>query len=279
MTTMNALPMTDALPMATALPMVTALPMAAPMLAPAGNPHLEALIAMFPEVEAAVLSDLLTFHKELNKVVDYLLDSDDDDVARRLQADEDAEVARAVHASLQAELKAEAEAKGAASLAALASKRASPTVEASAASRVMSSASLRAKWFMQLRARSSRTSTSSTHEARLLDAPLESDATPAYDMTPLQAPTYVPPPVAQPVPVAPAAQTVPAAQGAPRTNDPFPAADPALYNSRLDRARSANRVRTQSRLSQLVGTPPEAEPSAGSSPLLAPGAVPEGQLI
>lgn len=227
-----------------------------------GNHALDALMSMFPGVEREVLADVLAqLDSNLDQVIDYLLgaadDAPNDDLARRVQAEEDAEVAKAVHASLQAELKAEAEA----------AKEARPS---QVASRVMSSASLRAKRFLQQRARTSLPSETSTHEARLLDAPLESsNAATSYDMTPLQVPAYVPPttPVSTPAPE-------PEAQSSTRTpNDAAPVADPALYNARLDRARSANRVRTQSRLSFV---PPPA--SAGSGPL-APVVVPEGQLI
>jgi len=250
---------------ATQMPiMPTQAPIVMPLAAPAptsASPELEALRAMWPDLGLDVLAELLSYHKDVDKVLDMLLDVDtsgDADFARTFQAEQDAAVAKSVHDSLQAELAAEAEAKR---------QQEMPQV----AARAVSNASLRAKAFFMQRRRAG-SSGSSTHEARLLDAPIEigDSSAAAYDMAPLQVPTYVPPPVAseapRPPPAADAAAVAPA--GAP---------PPALYNSRLDRARNANanRVRQQSRLS--LGQE-EASVGASINPL-APVAVPEGQLI
>lgn len=241
------------------MPLDTGLIRAPPTAPDTASPELEALRAMWPDVETEVLADLLAFHKDVDKVVDMLLDadaSDDVELARRLQTEQDAEVATALHASLQAELQAEAASEAEA-------KRQQELPQAAA--RVMNSASTRAKNFL-LQRRRNRPSETSTHEVRLLDAPLESGTTPAtYDMTPLQVPAYVPP-------AAPSEATHPPVTDAtpPRTTT-----EAALYNSRLDRARSANRVRQQSRLSLAA---PESSAGSTGSPR-AIGHVPEGQLI
>lgn len=240
MATMTMMPLVA--PMATTTPTNFAAPN------PIADANTAALKAIFAEVELDVLADLLAFHgNDVDKVVDMLLESspaaaDDNDaeVARRFQQEQDEAVAKAVHASLQAEMKAEDEAK----------RQREPAV---VAARTVGAASMRAKKFLMQRA--SRKSTAASHEALLLEAPLEA---PAYDMTPLQAPAapaYTPPPV-----------TTPSAASV-ATNDVTPAAAPAaaLYSARMDRARSANRVRAQSRLSL-------AQPESSI-------ALPEGELV
>lgn len=255
--------------MATLLMPLPTIPMAMPMptdQARTTNAYtpspdeIEALKAMWPDVEPEVLADLLTFHGNVDKVVDMLLDVDtggDDELARRIQADQDAEVAKAVHASLQAELQAEE-----------ASKREQELPQVAA--RAINSASIRAKRFLMQRARPSSATTSSTHAVRLLDRPSENGED--YDMAPLQMPEYVPPSVATET-----QRSSPPAEAFAAPSEPAP----ALYNARLDRARSANRVRTQSRLN-LANKPTE-EPSTPNTPTVscpvAPVAVPEGQLI
>lgn len=222
----------------------------------------DALQAMFPDMERAILTDLLAFHGgDVDRVVDMMLDVGGDDadaaLARSLQDEQDEQVAKALHNSLQDELKAEDAAR----------RQQEP---AAVAARTVSAASVRARKFLMQRVARGRQQTS-THEARLLE-PLdisegEGGGAVAYDMRPLAVSEYAPPALLTTV------------EGAPSP----PAADvvvdsSARYNSRLDRARSANRVRAQSRLPMST---PESQRGGGDSssvvPLQAP--VPEGQLI
>lgn len=238
----------------------------------------DALAAMFPDVERAVLAQLLVYHdNDLGRVVDMMLDTggadadvdvarqlqdvgdSDADVARRLQDEQDEEVAKALHASLQAELKAEDEAKR---------QKALPAV----ATRTVSSASVRAKKFLMQRMPRSSTGRqqTSTHETRLLE-PLEgeSDGGASYDLRPLDVSEYAPPAL-----TTEGAPSPPAGDGAASVDSG------ARYNARLDRARSANRVRAQSRLSS--SSSPESQHESTVVPLppaAAPPAVPEEGLL
>lgn len=254
----------------------TAQPVSVPQVAPTqslpNDPTLfsvdasksEQLRAIFPEVEAEVLTQLLAFHdNNVEQVVDLLLDVGvtdaseeraDAEMARSIQQEQDEQMARAIAASMTQETPA-----GSSANAANATNAASEANRAT--SRVVSIASLRAKKFLMQRMRGrSQTSTS----ARLLDASDEADK---FDTAPLQVPLAVPS-------YAPPAVTTEAPSEAGRSTT-----EAALYNARLDRARSANRVRSNSRL-PVAAAPPAAGWQAQEAPnTLAQAPVPEGELI
>lgn len=221
----------------------------------------EQLKSVFPEVEADVIVQLLAFHdNNAEQVVELLLDVGitdvsacdlDETTARSLQLDQDEQAARALAASITKELADEAK-----------SQAHARTVGA------VGAASTRAKKFLLQRVRPGRSQQTSV---RLLDTPpdvTDGDEAPSYDMTPLAVPAYEPP-----TPVA-AALAITSAADAPSAGRST--TEQALYNSRLDRARSANRVRSQSRLSPQTSEQPSVQ-VARDLPVEA--IVPEGQLI
>lgn len=245
--------MTNAHATAHAYPSPTALAHAHPRGESGGESEgADNLKAMFPDIEAEVLSAVLAHHDgDIARAVSALLDfsappdeaslevdqqEQDAKMARCIQQELDAEVARAVQASLEQELQAEAE---------RARERQLPAV----AAKTVSSATERAKAFLQRVRPGASASQQSTHAARLLDAPLDAAT---YDMSPLAA-TYAPPSItAAPTPT----PTPPVAGG----GSPLePTTNPSRYSSRMDRARSANRNRMR--------TSPPAEAHATLAPL------------
>ena len=230
--------------------------------------QIEQLRQIFPDVEADVLAQLLSYNdNSVERVVSAMLDVSaelpqeevDADFARRIQDEQDEEMAKAIHASLQQELREEQE------------RRKKQELPAKAA-RAMTAASASAKALLQrVRSSSATPRQTSTHTARLLESPLET-----YDMNPVEVPAGMPnytPPVA----------TTPAE---PRPNDAVhpssvtPTIDTGdRYSSRLDRARSANRMRSRTATGSPTADQAPLAPLVSAN-LVAPApAVPEGELI
>ena len=225
---------------------------------------IEQLRAIFPDVEADVLAQLLSYNDHsVERVVSTMLEVSaeqlqeevDANVARRIQDEQDEEMAKAVHNSLQQELREEQE------------RRKKQELPAKAA-RAMTAASASAKALLQRVRPGSSTSrqTTYTHSAPLLESPLET-----YDMNPVQVPAgmtiYTPPLVSTPA--------EPRLNDAVDTSFVMPTVDTGdRYSSRLDRARSANKMRSRT----ATGSP--TADKAPLAPLVAlTPAVPEGELI
>jgi len=251
--------------------------------------EVDQLRAMFPDIDQALLVDVLASHRgDVEASVMSLLElssntettnaaeQQDADFARALQFEQDEEVAKALAATLQNEMRAAAEQE----------KKAQQEKKAGAGEgrhrATMSGAAQKFLQGLQGRVTSSR---ASSHAAPLLDEPLDRPLESAYDMTPLAVQPYTPPSTAAAETAAPRPST---------SDDGHHSVDTsARYSSRLDRARKGNRQRTQSRLSQPSPEQPSNAPlqaslaplQASLAPLqasdassLAP-AVPEGQLI
>lgn len=225
------------------------------------------LSQMFPDLEHDILAAVLdSVGHDVERAVLTLVDAaadtqqaDDERVVRQLQEQLDEDVARAVHASLQQELKAEAEQRRKE----VAAKAVKTVGNASAGLRSLLQSAMRKGTNA---GRSSLNplvgSTTSTHEVRLLDAPLESST---YDMSPLAA-EYTPPTVMPEVRPASPPDVSDDADGEDTSRT-----STARYSSRMERAREANRQRR-------VTAPGDA--AAGLEPLRAPAVgVPEGELI
>jgi len=235
----------------------------------------EQLKAVFPDVELDVLTQLLAFHdNDMEAVIDLLLDVgivsngpdggvgvdgiSDAEMARHMQQETDEQIARALDESIQHELAAQV---------ARAAGEVKATQPTPAATRTVSNASLRARKFLMQRMRPSRSQIAST-TTRLLDPADTPSAAGAgegsYDLTPLQDSSYTPPAMATDA-------STSSDEGSARVAPQLSTTAAALYNSRLDRARSSNRVRRadSGRLAQ--------QPSAQLAPLQ--GLVPEGELI
>lgn len=242
-------------------------PPAAPM-PPRNDAHVEMLKAMFPDVEADVLMQMLSYHNgDVERVINTMLDTTADvtqeedadaEIARQIQASQDEEMAKAIAASFDAEDDRR--------------RRNDPTVRAANATASAASATVKvvtdaSKAFLAKvtpagrRAAGLSTTTSTSHGVRLLDSPLVAGNLP-YDMSPLSVPTYAPP--ATPVYVAPP-PTDPIPDVSDEPGPPAPTEPNNRYSSRMDRARAANRQR-------LSSSPP-------APPAQASVVVPVGELI
>lgn len=268
------------------------------------DPNVELLRSMFPEVEADTLTALLIHHDaDVQRVIDALLDmsaatdagaidasSRDAEMAARLQEEQDAEMAKAMQASLEQELrqedKAEAERR----------KQNAPHVQAAKA---INTAADKTKALLSKIGMGRSSKPSETHGTRLIDAPLEvntDDFRPIADYAPPNLAATMAAP-AQPTwttdttvdvsdGTASATPSLPGGWGAPQA-PPAPMTDVAgRYNSRLDRARNANRARVSSASPPVAATATlapltAADMMAAPVPSSVPSApsVPEGQLI
>lgn len=245
--------------------------------APLADPKVDQLKAMFPDIEADVLEAFLASNQgDVERTCMAILDVPteeapaqqdlDASMARALQQEIDAEVARSVAAELTQELNAEEAAR----------RAQEPGARAAAAvDRAVGQAGTQMKALFQraVRPLSARgRAAGSTHAVRLLDSPADSSAVES-DFAPLQLPAFAPPPM-QAQPAADAVPDISDAGVAPLTM-PAPAGVPsaARYNSRLDRARSANQLRAR-QASSGVGDGAPSPPAAPAAPY-----VPEGELI
>jgi len=284
-----------------------AAPITMPPLAPLADPKVEALKAMFPDIEADVLAQLLSFNDgDVERAIETLLETTaapaesgvttaaaqvefDEHLAREVQMELDNAVAQAVQQELTAEMRAEEERRRQNEL----STRAMNSASAASKRLIESAKAAKSSFMRPLSAR-----TKKDHGARLLDGGEgPSDAEPMSTVSPLS-PLYLPPPpqynAATPIdtsstrdlsaplslPPAPPAVTPLAVTPLDASSlRPLPTAQSSeeKYTSRVDRARAANcasgRLSSAAPLERpvvatLVTTQPEGSVH-----------VPEGELI
>lgn len=236
------------------------------------------LRSMFPDVDLAIITDILVNHQgNMEAAVLSLLEMSDTeavteerdrDVARTLQLEQDEVMAKALAATLQEELNAEAAAQ----------------TQEKQARRSTMGLSAAQKFLKRVRERPTSTRADS-HAMPLLDEPLDGPSN-VYDMTPLDAQQYTPPSATDTAVLDVVTTEAPISDD---NGQRMTSTRPSQYSSRLDRARSANRQRTQSRLSsQAVPEQASASPllenvtplqaSNASAPPLAPPRL-DGDLI
>lgn len=216
-------------------------------MAPSETEQLDALVAMFPDIEADVLSAVLAFHNgDIEQTVASLLDASDGamatdaEIAHATQLEIDEQAARALQQDLQAEV--------AAADAARAQQPAARAVAAVDAS--ISKAAGGTRKLLQL-IRSGRAPVRNRHKVRLLDDDGDQDGD--FDSIAEAAQlSYTPPEILPPPPAA---------------EEPDD-----RYASRVQRARAANQARGQ----RSTTTSPTASPPL--TPIATP-TVPVGELI
>lgn len=216
---------------------------------PLSDPKLETLASMFPEIEQDVLASLLSFHEgDVEKAASALLDMStpgggssgveetdaelarryaaeaDEELARQTQLELDDEVAKALHQELQQELQQE---------------RQSQSKKSELGPRAKAAAEALRKRFSTLSTRPKK-----ERSMRLLESDGASD-----NFTNLEAPLSSP---LQPLYSPPTLSVAPPATHAPP--EPLAAASPDKYETRVSRAREANRQSSRSRAVSLVRT-------------------------
>jgi len=210
------------------------------------SPSLQLLHTIFPDLAEDVLSDILAMHNDDVEAATIALIDDsvtkyDAETARALQLEQDEDMAKAVQASITRELQAEAEARR---------QREFPAV----ASRAMSNTA-----HMLLQRVTRKRAKGENHSVPLLETPTDS-----LDTTPLDVPVNYSPPTMLPRAEQPSCNE--------DSQDPS-----TRYSSRLDRARTANRQRTQSRLA--LALQPDETSVAPLQMQIAMPAVSKGELI
>lgn len=261
------------------------------------------LKAMFPDIEADVLSQMLSFSGgEVERAIETLLETSaapgtsesltaqaqaeaDERLARQVQMELDGAVAQAVQEELSAEMRAEEERRRQNEL----STRAMNSASAASKRLIESAKAARSSFMRPLSAR-----TKKDHGTRLLDGGEgTSDSEPLSSVSPLS-PLYLPPPPQYQPNITPVDTSSTRDYSAPLSLPPAPPVVTPLdssslrplptaqsseekYTSRVDRARAANRA--SGRLSSA--TPQERPVVATFATQQPDGAVhvPEGELI
>lgn len=267
------------------------------------------LSQLFPDIERDILAALLEHHGSAERVALELLDetfddvtpddADDGVVARNMQEGIDAEMAAALQRELDQEQRPAA--PGQAHPGQAGAGQAATAVAASAAAERVA---LGAKRLLQ-RVRQMSAKNRGTHGQRLLDdSATTSDVNEPIQapLSPLYSPPVPPPPervaptdyaaVSPPTPplVAPLMMTPPPtsstravaddSEAVSRDRSASPPSKPTQYNSRLERARQANRTMSRStgQHQPLISSLAPASPAISSQPV-GPIEVPVGELI